>query len=455
MMKNTLPYFMKDRSMTNKPFTLGAFFILLSLVISSCGKNDFERELGQVAAFAEAVNAGAKPLALSSLMPSSEMDEFFELAKAEAERFGVSVSREPALLTTDLFSEQLTANKEVILLYQGSTLAAYQGIKADKDSLIATGAYEGAQRMDIARRFGRLLGYAPTYINQLLKENTDFRSLNDFGIQATNVFLYYQDLEKATEFYRGTLGLRLVETYDNASVFQVAQQSLLVLVDEAKGMHSAQEEKSVAIAFLTNDLPNWYAYLLEEEVEIKYSYKPKEGGPHDGFVAVDPEGYLLEFETFKTHKENEPFKVLLTENIEEATSVSFNGKTLGFHGTITWLYHKDLLALQNFYEDVLGLSLVADQGWTKIYQGSKTGFIGLVDERRGMNDYADEKAVNMSFVLDDLEGWFDYVKQSEVMPFRNPEISPGPSERYKSFVAFGPELYFYEFDHFRDLKFDQ
>jgi len=36
----------------------------------------------------------------------------------------------------------------------------------------------------------------------------------------------------------------------------------------------------------------------EKNVAIKYTLKVKPDGAHDGFVAVDPEGYLLEFEMF-------------------------------------------------------------------------------------------------------------------------------------------------------------
>jgi len=458
-MKNTLLYSMKKPILINNllfpfltPMTIGRRLggLVLILTLFACESDRFEKELGQVAAFAEVVNAGAKPMALSTPMSPGEMDGFFELAKAEAARFNVQVFRENEFLVTDLFPASVAAGQEVLLLFQGSTLDTYKEIKKDQQLLIDQNQYEGASRRDIARRFGRLLGYQPRYINQLLSENTPFKTLGDFGIQATNVFLYYKDLPKATEFYRNTLGLNLLGEYDNASMFQIADQSMLILVDEAKGMHSADEDKSVALAFLTKDLPNWYDYLQDQNVEIKYSYKPTEGGPHDGFVAVDPEGYLLEFEMFKTHKENEPFKTLLDQNDELHTSIVYEGNQLSFHGSITWLYHKDLLKIQNFYEEVLGLNLVADQGWTKIYQGSSTGFVGLVDERRGMRDYADEKAVNMSFVLEDVSGWYDYVSTQKVMPIRNNELTAGPNNKYKAFIGFGPELYFYEFDQFME-----
>ena len=38
----------------------------------------------------------------------------------------------------------------------------------------------------------------------------------------------------------------------------------------------------------------------------------------------------------------------------------------------------DIKSAVDFYENVMGLELVADQGWTKIYQASQTGFMGLV-----------------------------------------------------------------------------
>ena len=78
-------------------------------------------------------------------------------------------------------------------------------------------------------------------------------------------------------------------------------------------------------------------------------------------------------------------------------------------------YYEDILEMQNFYQDVLGLEMVADQGWTKIYQVTNSGFIGLVDERRGMHSYTEEKAVTISFILEDLESWYEY--SVEHIPF--------------------------------------
>ena len=96
-----------------KKLSLISSFLLL---VFSCSNQSFDRDLGNVSAFAEAVAAGAKPLALSSPMGTREMDEFFQLAKNEAGKYNVQAVREADFLTTDLFPESVTENKEVVEL---------------------------------------------------------------------------------------------------------------------------------------------------------------------------------------------------------------------------------------------------------------------------------------------------------------------------------------------------
>jgi catechol 2,3-dioxygenase-like lactoylglutathione lyase family enzyme len=408
-----------------------------------------DRELGVIAAFSEVVAAGVKQLALSSPMSPAEMDEFEAEAKKEAAKYGVSVFREKELIITDLFPADVAKEKDVLLLFKGKTKAAYMQLKADQKKLQAAGKYDQKASREISRRFGRLLSYTPKKINQLLAQNTNFRTLSDFGIKATNLFLYYEDLKAAGEFYTNILGMELVADYKMAQILRMTKDSYLILVDAKEGMHTAKEPKTVALALLTDQLKGWYEYLKEKKVPIKYKYK--EGAAHDGFVAVDPEGYLLEFERFNQHWENEKFMPILAENKSQtsiANPKSEKPANLNIHSTITWLYHKDVLKMQHFYENTLGLELVADQGWTKIYQASNTGFMAIVDGKRGMHTFTEKKAVNVGIIVDDLLPWFDYVKANELLKLRESEVSTGPETRYKAFVGYGPEDYYWEFDAF-------
>lgn len=275
--------------------------------------------------------------------------------------------------------------------------------------------------------------------------------LGDFGIRATNLFFYYEDLEEAVNFYSEILGMVIVADYETSCILRVAKDSYLVLVDAGKGMHSADEPKTVALAFLTDQLDEWYNYLKTKDIEFKYDYNPKEGSAHDGFVIIDPEGYLLEFECFNTHSENENFIPLLEENIAGSVESAFPDSPAGglqIHSTITWLYYEDILSIQEFYTENLGFPMLADQGWAKIHKVSKTGFIGFVDGSRGMHKPTAKKAVNVGFIIDDLQGWMDYVKNKNLFELREKELTSGPEGKYKAFVGYDPGGYYLEFDRF-------
>ncbi|MCK0178496.1 VOC family protein [Flavobacteriaceae bacterium S0862] len=429
--------------------------IVLLFVFVGCKNEDdidkYSYNLGVIGAFSELVNSGTKQLALSATLTSEEMDAFVEDAKKIASRHEVSIYREPDLIVTNLFPANIAKDLEVLLLFQGTTLDEYLALKGEQAILIKENRYTNEAQLDISRCFGRMLSYSPRKINALISQNMSFRTMDDFGIKAHNVFLYYKDLEKATEFYSKILGLEVVADYTFAKIIRVTTDSYIILVDAEKGMHTAEEPKTVAIALLTDKLIEWYNHLKEQNVKIKYEYKPKQGGAHDGFVAVDPEGYLLEFEMFKQHPENERFIPILEQNKNkqvDASNESTVPEGLGFHSTITWLYYKDVLAMENFYQNVLGLELVADQGWAKIYKVSDTGFLGIVDELRGMHKFSKEKAVNVGFILDDIEGWFNYVQEHEPFKLRTNKLEIESGKKYTAFVGNGPEDYYLEFDFF-------
>ena len=413
--------------------------------------DQYSYELGVVGGFSELISAGVKQLALSAPLSPEEMDQFQVDAEKTAAKYDVSVYRESDLIVTDLFPSDVASGKDVLLLYRGTTLEEYLSLKSDKAKFEKNGDYDSKARIGVARRFGRMLSYSPREINRLLAQNSSFRTLDDFGFQANNLFLYYKNLEKAVEFYSKTLGMELVADYGMAFILRMTSDSYLILVDADKGMHTAEEPKTVALALLTDKLDKWYTYLKSQEVMIKYEYQPKEGSAHDGFVVVDPEGYLLEFEQFNQHPENERFTPILKQN-EQNTIQSAQQNNLPdgltIHSTITWLYYKDILAMQNFYENVFGLEMVADQGWTKIFKVSDTGFLAIVDEKRGMHSYTEKKAVNVGFIIDDLEGWYEYAQENKLFDLFEDELGVGSETRYKAFVGFCPEGYFLEFDHF-------
>jgi len=277
------------------------------------------------------------------------------------------------------------------------------------------------------------------------EEDVSVNPLESFGITANNAFFYYDDVEAATTFYTETLGLRLAADYGFAKIVQVAPTSYLILVDADEGMHSTDEPKTVALALITDQLDEWYAYLVDQGVEMRGDFNPTEGRPHDGFVAHDPEGYYLEFERFNAHPENELLMPLLEQTETLLTTVPGG---LGFKATVLWLYYRDTAGALAFLEEKLGLEKVVDQGWAWMYQTSPSGYIGPVDETRGMHSYTEQKAVTVSFFTDDIDGWHSYVSETNAFELRETEVSADSAGRFRAFVGYDPEGYFLEFDTF-------
>ena len=271
------------------------------------------------------------------------------------------------------------------------------------------------------------------------------------GLQASNAFYYYADVEAAWAFYRDILGFETVADYGFAKILRVAPSSYLTLVDAERGMHTAEEPKSVTLAVVTEQVEGWYAYLTEAGVPMRAEYTPREGRPHDGFVAIDPEGYYLEFERFNPHPENEALLPMLSaiEPLYDADGA--RPAELGVQATVLWLYYRDLDVMQAFYEDLLGVDLLVDQGWAKVYPVAGSGFLGLVDGKRGLHQATEEKGVTVSFFTDDVDAWLAHVAARPDIELRTPKVT-GESGRVRVFVAYDAEGYFLEWDTFLDVE---
>ena len=271
------------------------------------------------------------------------------------------------------------------------------------------------------------------------------------GLQASNAFYYYADVEAAWAFYRDILGFETVADYGFAKILRVASSAYLTLVDAERGMHTADEPKTVTLAVVTEQVEAWYEYLTAAGVPMRAEYTPREGRPHDGFVAIDPEGYYLEFERFNPHPENEALMPVLSAFEPLYSTDGSRPADLGVQATVLWLYYRDLDVMQQFYEDLLGVDLLVDQGWAKVYPMGGTGFIGLVDGERGLHQVTEEKGVTVSFFTDDVDAWLARVAARPEIELRTPEVT-GESGRVRVFVAYDPEGYFLEWDTFLDVE---
>jgi predicted enzyme related to lactoylglutathione lyase len=120
---------------------------------------------------------------------------------------------------------------------------------------------------------------------------------------------------------------------------------------------------------------------------------------------------------------------------EDQSGRAPDGAILG----ITFLYYRDLPGAMRFYEDVLGLTLAIDQGWSKIYRIADGAHVGLVDETRGSHRAADVKPVQLCLRVPDVDAWHRHCASHEVDGLTEPRESEALGIR--AFVMNDPEGY--------------
>jgi lactoylglutathione lyase len=106
---------------------------------------------------------------------------------------------------------------------------------------------------------------------------------------------------------------------------------------------------------------------------------------------------------------------------------------------ITFFYYRDLPAAMRFYEEVIGLELAIDQGWSKIYRITANGYVGLVDETRGSHRAHPVKPVQLCIRVADVDAWHSWIATQGVNGLRAPRSSRDLGIR--AFVFDDPEGY--------------
>jgi predicted enzyme related to lactoylglutathione lyase len=86
----------------------------------------------------------------------------------------------------------------------------------------------------------------------------------------------------------------------------------------------------------------------------------------------------------------------------------------GMQSQITFFYYPELAPAAAFYEEVLGLSVVMDQGWARIYHVSGGAFLGIVAGDKGFHRPQEKSAVLLTLVVDDAAAWYTYLQERGV-----------------------------------------
>jgi len=155
--------------------TIVSIIVSVILIVGAVAQDIDRRSynLGILGGFSEVVRLGVKKLALSEVMSPADMDAMMDDAMVIAKRNQVQMWRETDLIVTDLYPADVALGKHVLLIYVGDALDEYHTLKSDKATLVAAGRYSGEARKEIAHRFGRLLSYPDSVIDDLIKNQSN------------------------------------------------------------------------------------------------------------------------------------------------------------------------------------------------------------------------------------------------------------------------------------------
>jgi cyclophilin family peptidyl-prolyl cis-trans isomerase/catechol 2,3-dioxygenase-like lactoylglutathione lyase family enzyme len=239
-------------------------------------------------------------------------------------------------------------------------------------------------------------------------------------IRGLVVRYFFKDVPAAERFYGGTLGLPQA----GPGLFRLSGTAFLRVSPLAEAGEDADAPKTATLSFVTDQVDGWYDYLKAAGLPMRSDLKDATRHPTRGFVAVDPEGHLLEFERFL----DDPRNSRLLDALAKADPVgpdpaggTARPKELAIRANVLWLYYKDVEAARLFAIDKLSAGLLVDQGFAKVMTASPTDFIGLVDGAQGLHPFTEHKAVRIDLVTDDPAAWVAILKRRGVAAAREGE----------------------------------
>jgi catechol 2,3-dioxygenase-like lactoylglutathione lyase family enzyme len=117
-----------------------------------------------------------------------------------------------------------------------------------------------------------------------------------------------------------------------------------------------------------------------------------------------------------------------------------------FDAGITFCYTRDLKRTALFYEQVLGLPLVLDQGGCRIYRVSQAAYFGFCER----DEVGSGKGIILTLVTDDVDGWYEKLSGSGVEFEKKPALNAD----YKIYHCFlrDPNGYLVEIQRFEDPR---
>jgi len=121
-------------------------------------------------------------------------------------------------------------------------------------------------------------------------------------------FLYYKDFTEAKDFFENILNLEIIDNQGDAIIYRIAKGAFIGIVDEKKGHCKAQDISAVLITLVTDNVKDWYEYLLSRGVKMETPIQKPENFPVECFFFKGPGGYEFEVQKFLISETLKKFK---------------------------------------------------------------------------------------------------------------------------------------------------
>jgi catechol 2,3-dioxygenase-like lactoylglutathione lyase family enzyme len=118
-------------------------------------------------------------------------------------------------------------------------------------------------------------------------------------------------------------------------------------------------------------------------------------------------------------------------------------------GQITFLYTNRLAETSKFYDEIIGLDLVLDQGQCRIYKVSEDGYIGFCQKS---SVSVDKSNVIFTIITPYVDEWYEMLTKKGV-EFENPPQENPDFKIYHTFLR-DPNGYLVEIQRFLDHRWE-
>jgi len=121
------------------------------------------------------------------------------------------------------------------------------------------------------------------------------------------------------------------------------------------------------------------------------------------------------------------------------------------YASITFLTYEDMDAGDHFYRVVLGLPLIEDQGWAKVYRIHGAANVGIVEARCGPVEEPLGTGTLLSIIVEDVDAWYKQLKDEPSIEILGPPAMVFDIPVYSFFLK-DPAGYRIEIQAFTDAS---